>query len=80
METHEIVRALYSYVSHAGMEFEAGQLINVFEKGEDGWWWGEVQNSKVEGWFPATYVSSLSQVKKNQKQTRKPHPYFSFPY
>lgn len=59
MAANESVRALYSFVSKAGMKFEAGQLINVLEKGEDGWWWGEVQNSESEGWFPASYVSPL---------------------
>ena len=62
METHEIVRALYSYVSQTGIKFDAGQVINVFEKGEDGWWWGEVQESDSEGWFPASYVTAISQV------------------
>ena len=62
MAATEIVRALYSYVSQTGMKFEAGQVINVLEKGEDGWWWGEVQNSESEGWFPASYVSQLGQV------------------
>ena len=63
MEVCEIARALYSYDSKTGMKFDAGQLLNVFEKGEDGWWWGEVQNSELEGWFPATYVSTLEQVR-----------------
>ena len=62
MEVFEIARALYSYDSKTGMKFEAGDLLNVLEKGEDGWWFGEVQNSEIEGWFPATYVSTLEQV------------------
>ena len=62
MEVCEIARAMYAYDSKTGMKFDAGQLLNVFEKGEDGWWWGEVQNSQIEGWFPATYVSTLEQV------------------
>lgn len=62
MEVCEIARALYAFDSNTGMKFDAGQLLNVFEKGEDGWWWGEVQNSEIEGWFPATYVSTLEQV------------------
>jgi hypothetical protein len=62
MEVCEIARAMYPYDSNTGMKFDAGQLLNVFEKGEDGWWWGEVQNSQLEGWFPATYVSTLEQV------------------
>ena len=62
MEVCEIARALYSYNNHTGMKFDAGQLLNVFEKGEDGWCWGAVQQSEIEGWFPATYVSTLEQV------------------
>jgi hypothetical protein len=49
MEVCEIARALYSYNNHTGMKFDAGQLLNVFEKGEDGWCWGAVQQSEIEG-------------------------------
>ena len=76
MEVCEIARALYSYNNHSGMKFDAGQLLNVLEKGEDGWWWGEVQNSEVEGWFPATYVSPLEQVCGTPLDGTVPFAYF----
>ncbi|XP_046854562.1 growth arrest-specific protein 7-like [Xenia sp. Carnegie-2017] len=61
MEVTNVARALYAYDSKNGMKFDAGELLNVFEKGEDGWWFGEVQQTNTEGWFPATYVSTLEQ-------------------
>ena len=63
MEVTNVARALYAYDSKNGMKFDAGELLNVFEKGEDGWWFGEVQQTNTEGWFPATYVSTLEQVR-----------------
>jgi len=52
-------RALYDYTANMydELNIRVGDVINVHDKQEDGWWLGEC-SGKV-GIFPATYVESL---------------------
>jgi len=81
----EIVIAIADFVITNSTDQESnfislkkGDLIDVKEKGSDGWWYGFNKRSKEEGWFPASYVneSNGSQLKKleplNVAKTHKP--------
>lgn len=39
------------------ISFPTGDLIDIYTKGETGWWFGELNGKK--GHFPATYVEEL---------------------
>lgn len=58
----DIVETLYSYAGGNGFDFEAGEKINVQERGDNGWWRGTLLDStdgkmsEKEGWFPSSYV------------------------
>ena len=62
----EYVLTLYAYNGEEGINFEAGQEINVIEKGDNGWWKGnfEKDGRTVKGWFPASYVKIKSDENK----------------
>lgn len=62
----EIVQVVASYKATGSeqLSLEKGQLIQVRKKNASGWWEGEVQvkgqKKRQIGWFPKTYVKSLS--------------------
>ena len=58
MSTIEVARAIYAYHGEEGLNFNAGQTINVKEKGANGWWKGDLESNgiMIEGWFPANFV------------------------
>ncbi|XP_074601027.1 dynamin associated protein 160 isoform X2 [Brevipalpus obovatus] len=61
----EIVRVIASYKATGPeqLDLDKGQLIQVRKKNSSGWWEGEVQQrgkKRQIGWFPASYVKSLS--------------------
>lgn len=53
-------RAMFNYTPklYDELEMEPGHIIEIHNKGENGWWLGAL-NSRV-GVFPATYVEELS--------------------
>lgn len=53
-------RALYNYTPRLNDELtlSPGDIINIYEKQEDGWWSGDLNGSV--GIFPATYVEEIN--------------------
>lgn len=53
-------KALYSYTPKLYDELELfpGDILEIYEKQEDGWWMGGLRNNV--GIFPATYVEEIS--------------------
>lgn len=65
MKKPEIVQVVAPYKATGAeqLNLEKGQLIQVRKKNSSGWWEGEVQvkgKKRQVGWFPATYVKSLT--------------------
>lgn len=55
--------ASYKATGPEQLDLDKGQLIQVRKKNSSGWWEGEVQQrgkKRQVGWFPASYVKSLS--------------------
>ena len=54
------------------LSLQIGQLINVRQKSDTGWWEGEMptrgEKSKL-GWFPANYVKMLSSGAETEYRT-----------
>ena len=52
-------RALYDYTANMYDELTicVGDIINIHDKQEDGWWLGELKGQV--GIFPATYVEDI---------------------
>ncbi|KAI9299747.1 SH3 domain-containing protein, partial [Cunninghamella echinulata] len=50
------VRALYAFRSNdkSSLEFEQGDIIEVLNQLQSGWWDGWCKGSR--GWFPSNYV------------------------
>eukprot|EP00794_Sanderia_malayensis_P009109 gene9109-10082_t len=83
----DIVKTLYSYESDQGhgLSFEAGVKINVTERGDNGWWRGNLlnnnnndgndnDNSEFHGWFPASYVTEIEPAKIQDESPAKSIP------
>ena len=51
-----LVRAMYDYDAddHTSLSFRRGDIIQVLNQLETGWWDGVI-NNKVRGWFPSNY-------------------------
>ena len=64
----KLVKAIHPFkASEDGeLEFKMGDLIEVIERNEDGWWKGRVNDR--EGVFPANYVSPMSPLKSEPEQ------------
>lgn len=52
-------RALYEFIGEQSdqLTIRPGEIINVIEKMNDGWWRGEVNDMK--GFFPESYVEHI---------------------
>lgn len=61
-------RSLYAYSGEhdQALKFEVGEIIEVLQSPDGGWWEGEID--EVRGWFPANYVRILEV---SQEQTVK---------
>lgn len=51
-------KALYPYEPQdpAELKLNEGDMIDVYQKNEDGWWYGEVSGTGERGLFPSNYV------------------------
>lgn len=56
------VRAMYDYDAddHTSLSFRRGDIIQVLNQLETGWWDGVMDN--VRGWFPSNYCSIITEV------------------
>ncbi|RAL14909.1 putative cell division control protein Cdc25 [Aspergillus homomorphus CBS 101889] len=64
------VRAMYDYDAddHTSLSFRRGDVIQVLNQLETGWWDGVINNS-VRGWFPSNYctvITDLSEIEEEQ--------------
>nr|XP_015800369.2 SH3 and PX domain-containing protein 2A isoform X1 [Nothobranchius furzeri] len=53
-----VVVANYQKQEPAEISLQAGELVDVIEKSESGWWF--VSTAEEQGWVPATYLNSHS--------------------
>lgn len=55
------VRAMYDYDAddHTSLSFQRGDIIQVLNQLETGWWDGVI-NNKVRGWFPSNYCTMIT--------------------
>ncbi|GES60085.1 cell division control protein Cdc25 [Aspergillus terreus] len=55
------VRAMYDYDAddHTSLSFRRGDVIQVLNQLETGWWDGVINNS-VRGWFPSNYCTIIT--------------------
>ncbi|XP_029031740.1 SH3 and PX domain-containing protein 2A isoform X3 [Betta splendens] len=53
-----VVVANYEKQEPAEISLQAGELVDVIEKSESGWWF--VNTAEEQGWVPATYLNSHS--------------------
>ncbi|MEQ2287508.1 hypothetical protein AMECASPLE_013362 [Ameca splendens] len=51
-----MVVANYEKQEPAEISLQAGELVDVIEKSESGWWF--VSTAEEQGWVPATYLNS----------------------
>lgn len=67
----DVVHTIYPYKDEHGFSFNAGEKIEVKERGENGWWRGAVlaindstdtEVSEREGWFPSSYVERTDNI------------------
>lgn len=56
------VRAMYDYDAddHTSLSFRRGDIIQVLNQLETGWWDGVIDN--VRGWFPSNYCSIITEA------------------
>lgn len=56
------VRAMYDYDAddHTSLSFRRGDIIQVLNQLETGWWDGVMEN--VRGWFPSNYCAILTEA------------------
>ncbi|PYH85976.1 cell division control protein Cdc25 [Aspergillus uvarum CBS 121591] len=64
------VRAMYDYDAddHTSLSFRRGDIIQVLNQLETGWWDGVINNS-VRGWFPSNYctvITDLGEIEEEQ--------------
>lgn len=55
------VRAMYDYDAddHTSLSFERGDIIQVLNQLDTGWWDGVI-NNKIRGWFPSNYCTMIT--------------------
>ena len=55
------VRAMYDYDAddHTSLSFQRGDIIQVLNQLETGWWDGVI-NNKIRGWFPSNYCTMIT--------------------
>jgi son of sevenless-like protein len=62
------VRALYDYDAddHTSLSFRQGDVIQVLNQLETGWWDGVIGN--VRGWFPSNYCAVITNLEEIEEQ------------
>lgn len=66
------VIAEYEATSNEQLSLKRGQLIMIRKKTDSGWWEGELQargRRRQIGWFPATYVKTLTSGRLSGRST-----------
>ncbi|KEY80976.1 cell division control protein Cdc25 [Aspergillus fumigatus] len=65
------VRAMYDYDAddHTSLSFRRGDIIQVLNQLETGWWDGVINNS-VRGWFPSNYCAIITDPSELEDQVQ----------
>jgi hypothetical protein len=60
-EGHSVVRALYYFPGDqpGDLAFEEGDIIDVYEMGDENWWVGKSRATQKYGTFPSTLVELM---------------------
>ncbi|KAL2862733.1 putative cell division control protein Cdc25 [Aspergillus lucknowensis] len=66
------VRAMYDYDAddHTSLSFRRGDIIQVLNQLETGWWDGVI-NGTIRGWFPSNYCAVITDLRELEDQV--PH-------
>uniref|UniRef100_A0A672JBY9 SH3 and PX domain-containing protein 2A n=1 Tax=Salarias fasciatus TaxID=181472 RepID=A0A672JBY9_SALFA len=64
-----VVVANYEKQEPAEISLQAGEVVDVIEKSESGWWF--VSTSEEQGWVPATYLNSNSGTRDDSEVEEK---------
>lgn len=61
------VRALYAYtsLSLSELSFRAGQVIEIIERSESGWWDAMINGER--GWVPSNYLSPVREAAEEEE-------------
>ncbi|KAJ5894597.1 hypothetical protein N7495_006288 [Penicillium taxi] len=67
------VRAMYDYDAddHTSLSFRRGDIIQVLNQLETGWWDGVIDN--VRGWFPSNYCTMITEADDFGEQMTQTH-------
>ncbi|KAL2797626.1 ras guanine nucleotide exchange factor domain-containing protein [Aspergillus keveii] len=68
------VRAMYDYDAddHTSLSFRRGDIIQVLNQLETGWWDGVI-NGNVRGWFPSNYCAVITDLRELEDQVTHVH-------
>ncbi|OGM45902.1 cell division control protein Cdc25 [Aspergillus bombycis] len=68
------VRAMYDYDAddHTSLSFRRGDIIQVLNQLETGWWDGVINNS-VRGWFPSNYCTIITDLSELEEHVSNGH-------
>ncbi|KAE8145367.1 ras guanine nucleotide exchange factor domain-containing protein [Aspergillus avenaceus] len=68
------VRAMYDYDAddHTSLSFQRGDIIQVLNQLETGWWDGVINNS-VRGWFPSNYCAIITDLSEVEEHVSNEH-------
>ena len=61
----------YNAGSDGCLEFKEGEVVEVMEKSEDGWWF--VKIGLKEGWVPSTFLEEKEDTPPEQRKPPKPN-------
>ncbi|KAI9373685.1 ras guanine nucleotide exchange factor domain-containing protein [Aspergillus egyptiacus] len=68
------VRAMYDYDAddHTSLSFRRGDIIQVLNQLETGWWDGVI-NGSVRGWFPSNYCAVITDLREIEDHVAQVH-------
>ncbi|KAM8797165.1 neutrophil cytosol factor 1 [Eudromia elegans] len=65
LQTYRVI-ADYEKSSRSEMALQAGELVDVVEKSESGWWFCQLKNK--QGWVPAAYLEPMDGPDESEEQ------------
>ncbi|XP_043910068.1 neutrophil cytosol factor 1 [Protopterus annectens] len=65
LQTYRVI-APYKKNSKYELELKAGDMVDIVEKNENGWWFCQLENKR--GWIPASYLEPLDSPDESEDQ------------
>ncbi|KFV82991.1 Neutrophil cytosol factor 1, partial [Struthio camelus australis] len=65
LQTYRVI-ADYEKSSRSEMDLKAGEMVDVVEKSESGWWFCQLKNKR--GWVPAAYLEPMDGPDESEEQ------------